>query len=376
MADRYRVAMSAPEIGVRERELVNEVLNSTTLSIGPFIERFERAFADYIGVEHAVAVSNGTSGLHLCMRAAEIADGDEVITTPFSFVASANCILYERGRPVFVDIDEESLNVDPVLVTEAITEKTRAILPVHVFGQPCDMEALVQAARGADLMLIEDACEALGAEYRGTKVGALGDAAVFAFYPNKQMTTGEGGIVVTNDGRVAELCRSLRNQGRDEMGTWLRHVRLGYNYRLNELSCALGVAQLEHLEELLAKREQVAGFYQERLADVPGVRPLHVVPSTTRMSWFVFVIRVAPEIDRDTVIRLLDEDGIPSRSYFSPIHLQPFYRDRFGYREGDFPITERAAAETLAIPFHANLAVEHVELVIHALGRAVERAAR
>lgn len=376
MADRYRVAMSAPEIGVRERELVNEVLNSTTLSIGPFIERFERAFADYIGVEHAVAVSNGTSGLHLCMRAAEIADGDEVITTPFSFVASANCILYERGRPVFVDIDEESLNVDPVLVTEAITEKTRAILPVHVFGQPCDMEALVQVARGADLMLIEDACEALGAEYRGTKVGALGDAAVFAFYPNKQMTTGEGGIVVTNDGRVAELCRSLRNQGRDEMGTWLRHVRLGYNYRLNELSCALGVAQLEHLEELLAKREQVAGFYQERLADVPGVRPLHVVPSTTRMSWFVFVIRVAPEIDRDTVIRLLDEDGIPSRSYFSPIHLQPFYRDRFGYREGDFPITERAAAETLAIPFHANLAVEHVELVIHALGRAVERAAR
>lgn len=376
MADRYRVAMSAPEIGVRERELVNEVLNSTTLSIGPFIERFERAFADYIGVEHAVAVSNGTSGLHLCMHAAEIADGDEVITTPFSFVASANCILYERGCPVFVDIDEESLNVDPVLVTEAITEKTRAILPVHVFGQPCDMEALVQAARGADLMLIEDACEALGAEYRGTKVGALGDAAVFAFYPNKQMTTGEGGIVVTNDGRVAELCRSLRNQGRDEMGTWLRHVRLGYNYRLNELSCALGVAQLEHLEELLAKREQVAGFYQERLADVPGVRPLHVVPSTTRMSWFVFVIRVAPEIDRDTVIRLLDEDGIPSRSYFSPIHLQPFYRDRFGYREGDFPITERAAAETLAIPFHANLAVEHVELVIHALGRAVERAAR
>jgi perosamine synthetase len=366
--------MSSPDIGAREIALVNEVLSGTTLSIGPFVERFEAMLAEYVGAAHAVAVTNGTNGLHLCMVAAGVSDGDEVITTPFSFVASANCILYERGRPVFVDIDEESLNLDPALVPAAITERTRAILPVHVFGQPCAMDELTAIAREHDLALVEDACEALGAEYRGRQVGSFGQTGVFAFYPNKQMTTGEGGVVVTNDDRVAELLRSLRNQGRDEMGTWLRHVRLGFNYRLDELSAALGVAQLERLDELLAKRERVAQRYCERLQAVPGVEPLRAVPSTTRMSWFVFVVRLAPEIVRDGVIDHLDAAGVPSRSYFSPIHLQPFYREQFGYREGDFPVAERVASSTLAIPFHGNLTDEQMEIVVEALASAVERA--
>ncbi len=371
---RYRVPMSAPDIGPRERELVNEVLATPYLSIGPYIERFEAAFAAYVGAAHAVGVSSGTAGLHMCVVAAGIGEGDEVITTPFSFVASANCILYERAVPIFVDIDEASLNLDPDRVAAAITDRTRALLPVHVFGQPCAMDELLAIAGERELVVIEDACEAVGAEYRGRKVGTFGKAGVFAFYPNKQMTTGEGAIITTDDDEWAAVLSSLRNQGRDEMGTWLHHVRLGYNYRLDELSAALGLAQIERIEELLAKRERVAAAYGARLRALPGVEPIRPVPSTTRLSWFVYVVRLAPEIDRDRVIARLAEAGVPARPYFSPIHLQPFYRERFGYREGDFPIAERVAASTLALPFHANLPEEQVEYVVSALGAATAAA--
>jgi perosamine synthetase len=372
----YRVPMSGADIGPREIELVNEVLRSGCLSIGPVIERFEAAFAAYVGTAHAVAVANGTSGLHLCMRAAGIADGDEVITTPFSFVASANCILFERGVPVFVDIEEDSLNLDPALVEQAVTERTRALLPVHIFGQPCALDPLLATARAHGLVVVEDACEAVGAEYRGRRVGGFGRAGVFAFYPNKQMTTGEGAVITTDDAAWAELFRSLRNQGRDEMGTWLRHVRLGYNYRLDELSAALGLAQIERIDELLTKRDRVAASYGGRLRQVPGVEPLRAVRATTRLSWFVYVVRLAPEIDRDAVIADLDRAGVPARSYFTPIHLQPFYRERFGYAEGDFPVAERVAASTVALPFHANLPEEQIEYVVGALAGAISRAAR
>jgi perosamine synthetase len=372
---RYQIPMSAPDIGPRERALVDEVLRTPCLSIGPYLERFEAAFAAYVGTAHAVGVSSGTAGLHLCMVAAGIGPGDEVITTPFSFVASANCILYERGIPVFVDVDEDSLNLDPALVAGAISERTRALLPVHIFGQPCAMDELRTVARERDLVVVEDACEAVGAEYRGQKVGTFGKAAVFAFYPNKQMTTGEGAIITTDDARWVVLLQSLRNQGRDEMGTWLRHVRLGYNYRLDELSAALGLAQIERIEELLVKRERVAAAYGALLAAVPGVEPLRPVPSTTRLSWFVYVVRLAPWIDRDRVIARLAAVGVPARPYFVPIHLQPFYRDRFGYHEGDFPVTERVAASTLALPFHANLPDDQVAHVASALRAAVAAAA-
>jgi perosamine synthetase len=373
---RYRVPMSAPDIGPRERELITEVLQTPCLSIGPYIERFEAAFAAYVGTAHAIGVSSGTGGLHLCMVAAGIGPGDEVITTPFSFVASANCILYERGRPVFVDIDEASLNLDPEQVASAVTERTRALLPVHVFGQPCAMDELLAIARARDLVVVEDACEAVGAEYRGRKVGAFGRAAVFAFYPNKQMTTGEGGIVTTDDDQWANVLRSLRNQGRDEMGTWLHHIRLGYNYRLDELSAALGLAQIERIEELLAKRDAVAAAYAARLRTVAGVEPLQPVPTTTRLSWFVYVVRLAPEIDRDALIARLAEAGVPARPYFASIHLQPFYRERFGYQEGDFPVTERVAASSLALPFHANLSEDQIDYVVRELEAAVLAAAR
>jgi len=249
----YCIPMSAPDIQSDDIELVTQALQSKTLSLGPFLSNFERTFANYIGTNHAIGVANGTAGLHLCILAANIADGDEVITTPFSFVASANCILYERAMPVFVDIDETSMNMNPELTRQAVTERTRAVLPVHVFGQPCAMTELNGLCRERDLLLIEDACEAVGAEYRGRKVGTFGKAAVFSFYPNKQMTMGEGAVITTDDPDWAALLRSLRNQGRNELSTWLSHERLGYNYRLDELSAALGLSQLRRIETLLAR---------------------------------------------------------------------------------------------------------------------------
>jgi perosamine synthetase len=371
----HRIPLSSPDIQADDIELVVRVLRSNRLSIGPFIKQLERDFADYIGTKHAVAVTNGTSGLHLCMRAAGVAEGDEVITTPFSFIASANCILYERATPVFVDIDEASLNIDPALVARAVTGRTRAMLPVHVFGQPCAMDELQAVCRDRNLVLVEDACEAVGAEYKGRKVGTFGKAAVFSFYPNKAMTLGEGAVVATDDPHWAELMQSLRNQGRSDGGTGYSCDRLGYNYRLDEMSAALGVAQLNRIDRLLAQRQAVATRYGEMLRRVPGVTVKGAVSSTTRMSWFVFVIHLGPRIDRDRVIEQLEARGIPSRVYFTPIHLEPYYRQRFGFRPGDFPVAERVAASILALPFHTNLSDAEMDEVVAALQSAVVRAA-
>jgi len=367
-----RISLSGPDITEREIELVNRVLRSPYLSIGPMVERFEAAMADYVGTKHAAAVSSGTAGLHLCIKAGGIGEGDEVITTPFSFISSANCILFERGTPVFVDIDPTTLNMDVGRIEERITPRTKAILPVHIFGQPCEMDKTMAIAAKHNLFVIEDACEALGAEYKGKKVGTFGHAAVFAFYPNKQMTTGEGGVVVTDDHQWADLFRSLRNQGRGKDGGWLSHERLGYNYRLDEMSSALGVAQLERIEELLAKRAKVAEMYNRRLSGMGGVEIPYISPQV-KMSWFLYVIRLWPEVDRERVMAGLEEKGVPSRPYFPPIHLQPFYKERFGFQEGDFPIAERVARTTLALPFHCRLDEDGVDYVCQALRESIEQ---
>lgn len=371
-----KVALSSPDITRHEIDRVNEVLSGRHLSIGPMVERFENRLAQYLGVKYAAAVSSGTAGLHLAMIAAGIGPGDEVITTPFSFVSSANCILYQRGIPAFVDIDPETMNIDPNRIEERVTDRTRAILPVHVFGRPCDMARITEVSDHYGFRIIEDACEAIGAECMGKKVGTFGQSAVFAFYPNKQMTTGEGGVVVTNDPALNRLFRSLRNQGRDDDGTWLHHVRLGYNYRLDEMSAALGLAQIERIEELLAKRVRVAGMYAERLSVIPEVRAPATPPGTTRMSWFVYVVRLADDVDRDTLMARLATRGIPTRPYFSPIHLQPFYASSFGFKPGDFPVTEAVARSTLALPFHGNLSESEVDLVCETLQREIRAGKR
>ena len=349
--DLMDVPMSSPDITQAEIDSVLEVLNSRWLSMGPKIGEFETAFAQYIGLPHAVGVNSGTSGLHLAIIAAGVGPDDEVITPSFSFIASANAVLYERARPVFVDIDPVTGNMDPVALEAAITGRTRAIMPVHVFGQPPDMDAIMDIARRHNLYVIEDACEAIGAEYKGRRAGTFGDAAVFAFYPNKQITTGEGGMIVTPRDDWNTMFLSLRNQGRDVFDGWLNHTRLGYNYRLDELSAALGEVQMRRADDLLAKRATVAAWYNERLAGLETVETPRVVPSTTRMSWFVYVVRVAPSVDRDGLVNRLKDKGIPSRPYFTPIHLQPFYRQRFGWGPGDLPVTEDLGERSLALPF-------------------------
>ncbi len=368
------VPLSRPDISPKERELVQQVMATDYLSMGPMLPRFEGAMAKFIGSSYAVGVSSGTAGLHLAMKCLGIGPGDEVITTPFSFVASANCILYEGATPVFVDVDPYTLNIAPELIEEAINPRTRGILPVHIFGQPCDMGPIMEIAKRHSLMVVEDACEAIGAEYLGRKVGTFGRASVFAFYPNKQMTTGEGGIIVIDDPEWAELCGSLRNQGRETGDQWLRHVRLGYNYRLDELSAALGVAQLERIQELLDKRGRVAAMYDERLQGIEGLEIPYVSPKTTRMSWFVYVVRLHSSLDRHKVARDLAAAGIPTRPYFTPIHLQPFYVERYGYKPGDFHHAEAAGSSTLALPFHANLSGEEIDYVCENLRNVVASA--
>ena len=365
---RRDVPLAQPDISQLERDLVAEVLAGDALAMGPFTERFEAAVADLAGRRYGVACSSGTSGLHLAVAALGIGEGDEVITTPFSFVASANVMLYERANPVFVDIEEATLGLDPERVDGAITDRTRAVLPVDVFGHPCRIGEIEEVASARGLALIEDSCEALGSRWRGRPLGSFGEASVFAFYPNKQITTGEGGMLVTDDPAIASAARSMRNQGRDEDGTWLRHVRLGYNYRIDELSAALGVAQMQRLSELRAGRSRVAAAYDARLRDLPWVAP-PVVREGAEVDWFVYVIRLDAAIDRDRLIGQLADEGVPARPYFSPIHLQPLYRERFGFREGDFPVTERVARSTLAIPFSSRLSAGEVDRVVEALAR-------
>lgn len=387
------IGMSSPDITDAERAAVQSVLDSRFLSLGPKVVAFEQAIASYVGAAHAVAVNSGTSGLHLATIAAGIGEQDGqqdlVITTPFSFVASANVILYERGIPIFVDVDPVTGNIDPAQVAELAADLCRggrkaerrlppalrggrsaarigplkAILPVHAFGQPADMDGIVATAEAFGLTVIEDACESIGAVYKGQPTGVIGRAGVFAFYPNKQMTTGEGGIIVTNDDVWADLFRSLRNQGRDVFDSWLNHSRLGYNYRLDEMSAALGLVQVGRLDTLLAKRAQVAAWYNERLADLESIQLPALASSTTRMSWFVYVIRVRPPASRNVVMQQLERVGIPSRPYFSPIHLQPFYRQRFGYEAGDFPITEELGEVSLALPFSSVMTEDEVDWV-------------
>jgi perosamine synthetase len=367
---RRSIPLARPDIGDREIDLVTRVLRSDVLAMGPFTRRFEEGIAGLAARREGIACSSGTAGLHLGVRALGIGEGDEVITTPFSFVASANCLLYERAVPRFVDIEEDSLGIDPDLVAGAATGRTRAILPVHVFGRPCRIDPIVDLAREKGWSVIEDACEGLGSSLGGRPVGSFGDVAVFAFYPNKQLTTGEGGMVVTDDPTLAETMRSLRNQGRDTNGTWLRHVRLGYNYRLDEMSAAVGVAQIERLEELRAGRARVVAAYERALGGRDWVR-LPGASAGEIVDWFVYVVRLSPGVDRDALIGRLAERGVPSRPYFSPLHLQPFYRAAFGFRPGDFPVTERVAASTLALPFSSRLEDDDVRYVADVLAEAV-----
>ena len=363
------VKLAGPWIGRRERELVEQVLSSGVLALGPFAELFEGGVAALAGRRFGVACSSGTAGLHMVVRALGIGAGDEVITTPFSFVASANCLLYEGARPRFVDIEEETLGLDPTQVADAARANTRGVLPVHVFGRPCRIHEIAGIAARRDWVLIEDSCEGLGSSTADRPLGSFGAASVFAFYPNKQITTGEGGVVVTDDPALASTFRSLRNQGRDEDGTWLRHIQLGYNYRLDELSAAIGVAQLERIGELAAGRARVAAAYQEALGGYDWVR-LPRSGAGEVVDWFVYVVRLDPAIDRDRLMTQLDERGIASRPYFTPLHLQPVFRD-LGHKRGDFPVTERVAASTLALPFSPLLPDRDVAHVASALVEAV-----
>ena len=382
------IPMSSPNLTEAERQAVNEVVQSSWLSLGPKIGEFETAFTHFTGRKHAIGVNSGTSGLHLCVCAAGVGAGDVVITTPFSFVASANVILFERATPVFVDVDPVTGNIDPALVEQAAADlstggaaaqrwlpskgaanngRLRGIIAVDVFGQPAEMDALQATADRYDLALIEDSCEALGAEYKGRKAGTLGDSGVFAFYPNKQITTGEGGLIVTDDDQAADLMRALRNQGRSPGDTWLAHTHLGYNYRLDEMSAALGAVQMSRLEEMLSARQRVAGWYNELLAELPGLEIPRVVATTSRVSWFVYVVRLDPQFDRNLIAEKLAARGVPVRPYFVPIHLQPYMVERFGYREGSFPITEDLGRRGMALPFSGLMSAAQVEQVSQAL---------
>ncbi len=366
------IPLSAPGITGRERDAVMSVLGTSRLSIGPRLEAFEAAVAARAGRKHGIGVNSGTSGLHLCVRALGIAEADEVITTSFSFVATTNCILFERAKPVFVEIDPDSYNMDPAAIEAAIGPRTKALLPVEVFGNMAHFRQYERIAEKHGLLLIEDCCEALGGMLGGRAAGNFGQCGVFAFYPNKQITTGEGGMIVTDDDRVADLCRSMRNQGRDT-GQWLSHARLGYNYRMSEMTAALGEAQMRRLDELLEKRRRAAGLYHAALADIEAVR-LPPMAEPEKASWFVYVIRLADEFtqdQRDAILARLEERGIGCAPYFLPIHTQPYIMETMGTRAGDFPLTERVAARTIALPFSANLTEQQVGRVRQALTGAL-----
>ncbi len=368
------VPLSAPFTDGREEELVLRVLRSGRLSLGPTIDEFEATLSRRIGVPHAAAVSSGTAALHLCVRAAGLGPGDEVITSPFSFVASANCLLYEGAIPVFADVDPRTLNLDPELIEAAISPRTRAILPVDIFGYPCELDPIREICRQYELELIEDACEALGAEYRGQALGSHGHLTVFAFYPNKQITTGEGGVVVTNDEEEWRRLKGLSNQGRADSGGWLEHRELGYNYRMSDLAAAIGVGQIEKLDDILARRQEAASRYASLLGGVKGLELPHPDDADHVRSWFVYPVRLADELDRELVIRRMAGEGIATSRYLPSIHLQPYMRERFDFREGMFPVAEHASRTLLALPFFTSIDSATQERVSETLIRAIEGA--
>jgi len=390
------IPLSNPDITQKEINGVIGVLKTPYLALGPKLKEFENKFAKYIGTKYAIAVNSGTSGLHLLIRALGIKKGDEVITTPFSFIASANCILYEDAKPIFVDVDPLTLNIDPKKIEKAITKKTKAMVIVDIFGQPADWDPILEIAKKHNLKVIEDSCEAIGAKYRTQipifnfqfsnksrsrktkyrwiKCGNFGDAAVFAFYPNKQITTGEGGIIVTNNKNIADNCRSMMNQGRKvENGKWLEHVQLGYNYRMSDINAALGIVQLSRIKEILKKRNQVAEMYNNGLKNNPAIK-IPYVASWAKISWFVYVIQLVKEYtgsDRNKIMGMLKKKGIQCSNYFQCIHLQPFYKNMFGYKRGDFPIAESVSDHTIALPFYSNMKNDQINYVIKNLIDAV-----
>jgi len=368
------IPLARPFLDEREEELVLEVLRSGRLSLGPTIEEFERLVAERVGAPYAAAVSSGTAGLHLLCRIAGIEPGDEVITSTLSFAASANCFIYEGGVPAFADVDPHTLNMDPASVEAAITERTKAIVAVDIFGYPCELDELRSVAERHGLAVIQDSAEALGAEYKGVPVGGHGVPAIFGFYPNKQLATGEGGVVTTHDEETYQLVVSMRNQGRQYAGgSWFDHVRLGFNYRWTDIQAAVGIAQLEKLDRMLELRAQAASRYGELLAGLDGVGTLIPDDADHKRSWFVYVVKLAPELDRDAVMAALRRDGVATAEYIPCIHLQEYMRREYGFREGQFPVAEETSRRTLALPFFPQIEVEDQVRVAEVLRAAVER---
>jgi len=369
-SESHSIPLSAPFIDSRDEELVLEVLRSGRLSLGPAIDRFEELFAARVVAPFAAAVSSGRTGLHLLCRTAGLRPGDEVVTSPYSFVASANCAIYEGAVPVFADVDEQTMNLDPAAVEEVLSERTRAVIAVDIYGYPCELEPLRTLCERHGLTLIQDACEALGSRYRGAPVGSHGPSAVFAFYPNKQITTGEGGIVTTHSEEEWRLLKSLRNQGRADDGGWLDHARLGYNYRIDDIRAALGIGQLEKLDRILELRTAAAARYRDLLAELPLEVPCPDDADHVR-SWFVYVVKLPRGVDRERVIAALEREGIATARYLPSIHLQAYMRETYGFQEGLCPVSEDLSRRTLALPFHARISVEDQERVAEALVAAV-----
>lgn len=369
--------IAKPYITYEDRKSVLEVLNSDYLSLGPKIVEFEKKFAKKIGVKYACAVSSGTAGLHLAVLACGIRAGDEVITSPFSFVASANSILYVGAKPIFVDIDPITYNMNPEKIEAKITKKTKAILVVHIFGQPCNMDPILRLAKKYKLQIIEDACESICATYMGKQVGTFGQIGVFAFYPNKQMTTGEGGMIVTNNKKIYEICDSLRNQGRTENDQWLDHKYLGYNYRLDEMSAALGISQLKKVDFMIRERGKIAGWYNNFLKSHADIIQIPNTILGNSHTWFVYVIKIVNKnTNRDQLIRNLKKVGISTKPYLPSIHLFEFYRRLFGYKKGDFPISEEISSFSLALPTYLGLRESDCKLISNKLLGEVNKLAR